>query len=233
MSSKGNRRHVKRLAAGAYAGIARKAAKYAIKPRPGRHFLENSIALASLIRDKLGYAGTLKEALRAIKQGSIEINGKVVTDAKQAVGYGDIIKIIPTEEYFQIGISRQGAVSAEKVGPGAKRIAKVIGKYVAKANTHMVRLHDGTSLRIPQGIEVSTNDSVLLNKNKIEHVLKLEPGAGCIIYNGRHTGEKGTIKSIAKGNALSRALATVETASGSVQTLLDNIIVTGASDAKQ
>ncbi|MEM3181390.1 MAG: S4 domain-containing protein [Candidatus Micrarchaeaceae archaeon] len=233
MSRKGNSRHIKRLAASKYMGIERKAAKYTIKPKPGRHSLAKSIALASLIRNKLHYASTMKEAVKVIKQGSIEVNGVSLKDAKQAIGYGDIIKIKPTEEYFKIEVNRQGAIKVEKSSTEPKRIAKILGKYVSKANTSMIRLHDGTVMRIPNGMKISTNDSVLISNNKIEQVLKLEQGASCVIYNGRHTGEKGTIKSITKGNALERAHVEIETDSGTVQTLLDNIIVTGASNARQ
>ncbi|MGC8676259.1 MAG: S4 domain-containing protein [Candidatus Micrarchaeia archaeon] len=227
MSRKGNSRHIKRLAASKFEGLERKIAKYAMKPKPGRHSLELSVPLASLIRYKLQYAATDKEAVKAIKLKGVEINGKIAKSPKQPVGYGDIIRIVPTGEYFAIGVGGRGALSLEKVSADTKRVAKIVGKYVAKGNTLMVRLHDGTVLQVPKGMEIATNDSVLLAKGKIESVLKLEQGAQCSVYKGRHAGEKGTIKSITKGNTMEGARVEIDTQNGVVQTLLDNVIVTG------
>ena len=56
MASKGSSRHIKRLAVGQYPKVSRKTSTYLAKPRPGRHNLENSVALLVVLRDKLGIA---------------------------------------------------------------------------------------------------------------------------------------------------------------------------------
>ncbi|MGC8628840.1 MAG: hypothetical protein ACP5T4_01360 [Candidatus Micrarchaeia archaeon] len=225
MSNKGNSRHIKRLAASKYADIARKEAKYMIKPSPGRHTLSTSISLASLLRDKLGIASDTNEALSVIKKGSVEVNEKIAKDGKLPVGFGDIIHILPTDQYFAVSVNRQGAVSVEKASKETKRIAKIVKKFAAKKGKLMVRLHDGTILECPSGANV--NDSAVLKAGKIESIIKLEPGAKCTIYKGKHTGEQGTIKQISKGTAQARATVEIESGTGTVKTLLDNIIVTG------
>ncbi|MGC8547750.1 MAG: S4 domain-containing protein [Candidatus Micrarchaeia archaeon] len=226
MSNKGNSRHLKRLAASAYAGTHRKEAKYLLKPRPGRHSVEQSITLASLIRDKIAYAKTLKEAESVIKKGNIELNGKIVKDEKQAVGFGDLVHIVPTNEYFAIGVNRQGAISVSKASSDAKRIAKIVGKYVTKHKKIMLRLHDGTVVAAPDGAKV--NDSVVLAEGKVERLVKFEPGVQCVVYKGRHTGEIGKLKSIKPGTAQSKATVELEAKSGIIQTLAENIIAVGA-----
>ncbi len=45
MGSKGNDRHIKRLASPRYLHIERKVSAYVIKPDAGRHTLESSMAL--------------------------------------------------------------------------------------------------------------------------------------------------------------------------------------------
>ncbi len=226
MSRKGNSRHIKRLAMSSFLGIPRKEAKFIVKPNPGRHNLAGSIALVLLIRDKLKYARNSKEAEMIIKNGKIKVNGKVVKDPKFAVGYGDVISLA-TGEHYKVGVNNTGAVSLEKVDESAKRVYKVVGKYVEKGNKVMVRLHDGTVLAAPeQGIKV--NDSVVMsNEGKIEKVLKFGVGAKCVIYKGRHPNRKGSIASITEGTASRPAMVEISTDSGSIKTVVDNIMVVG------
>lgn len=215
---------MKRLAASKYYAVKRKEAKYIAKPLPGRHTLLTSVTLLSLLRDKLGLVKTSKEADKAIKQGKIEVNGKVVKEPKAAVGFGDILHVLPTDEYYLVGVNRQGAVSLEKTTKDAKRVLKVVGKYVAKKGKVMLRLHDGTTL---QG-NANVNDSVVLANGKIEQVIKFQPGAKCIVYKGRHSSKQGVVKNIIPGSAQRKPEVELETPEGLVRTLVDNVIAVGA-----
>ncbi len=224
MSNKGNSRHVKRLAASKFAGIPRKASKYFVKQRPGRHTLDTSTPLLSLIRDVLSYASDANEAEFAIRKGYIELNGKVEKDPKQAVGYGDILHIIPNDEYFAVKVDKQGSIALEKADKNAKRIGKIVRKYMGKKGKQYIQLHDGSVFEAPEGAKV--NDSVVIGNGKPEKVIKLEVGTTCTVYKGRHTSETGKVKSIIK-KGRSKATVEIETQNGTIQTLLENVIAIG------
>jgi len=227
MSNKGNSRHLKRLAASRFMGMHRKEAKYAAKPTPGRHTLAHSTSLLSILRDKLSYASNSAEAKHIIKKlQSITLNGRPVKDANIAVGYGDIIGILPTNEYYKVSVNKQGAVVLEKASSDAKRIGRIQDIYVVKGNKKMMRLHDGSVMPAIEGAKV--NDSVVIANNKPESLLKFDSGATCFVYKGRHTSETGKIKEIIKGSAQSGSKVRVANDRGTFETLVENVIVIGA-----
>ena len=75
---------------------------------------------------------------------------------------------------------------------------------------------------------VSVNDSVTIKDGKIQKIIKLEKGAKCLVIKGVHASEDGTITEIKKGTALRAATVEIEGNKGNTETLLDNIMVTGA-----
>jgi len=228
MSSKGNSRHIKRLAVSSYSKVGRKTAAYLMKPRPGRHNLENSIALLVLVRDKLGFASNAKEAKRIIRTGAIEVNSKIILDEKYPIGFGDLIKLKPTGEAYSIGVGRKGVIKLEKAEKkDAARTLKVVGKHAATGNKIMVRLLDGSVMQASNDIKV--NDSIVIEKKGAAKTLRFEPGAKCLVIKGTHASEIGTIKEISKGSAMRVSTVKIEGSDATVfETLADNIMIVGA-----
>ena len=220
MSKKGGTNHLNRLAAGKYPQVSRKFSKYIAVQNPGRHTAAMSLPIGVLLRDKLGTARTMFEVRKILKDGLVLVNGRKVRDAHYPVGFGDVVSIGEDKTRYVIGISRNGTVS---IGEGSRQVFKVVGKYLARGKTQMIRLHDGTNMRFPE--EVNVNDSVDLSDGKAK-VIKLKEGAGCIVINGVHSSGEGTVKEIRKGNAQRDALVQINTKDGKViETLLDNIMV--------
>lgn len=228
MGSKGNNRHIKRLAAPRYIHIERKVNAYVLKPNAGRHTLQTSIALATVIKEKLNFAQNEKEAKRILNEGSVEVNGKKIKDPRYPVGFGDIIHFKPSNEHYIIGVGSKGVIKVSKHDSSkeADRVFKVIGKYIAEGNKEMIRLYNGIILPSAKG--VSVNDSVEVKDGKVHKVIKLEKGAKCLVVKGIHASEEGTISEINKGTALRAATVEIRGSKGNTETLLDNIIVIGA-----
>jgi small subunit ribosomal protein S4e len=215
-----------RLASSRYAQISRKVSKYVAKPDPGRHELERSVALMIILRDKLGLAANKVEAKRAIKAGSVEVNGRAVSSEKYPVGFGDIIRIVESNEFYRVGLTKKAAIKLEKIeSKDDKRLLKVVDKYIAKNNRLMVRLYDGSTMAGSN--EINTNDSVLISGKKIESVLKFKEGAKCLVMKGAHTSEQGVIKEIKKGSATSMAEVKIESEGGSFETPVESIMIVG------
>lgn len=224
---KGGNRHMKRLASPGYMGLVRKQSKFILKPMPGRHTLDSSVALATFLIEKLGVAKSASEARKAIIAGKIEINGRVRKSNKYPIGLGDIVKIIPSDESYLITVGKYGVFEGKKLGKGEhKRTLKVIGKFIEQGKKQMIRLNNGNIVHFDK--DVSVNDSVIIENRKISKVLKLEEGANCMVITGIHAPASGKITEIKKGTALRDATVKIEGKEGSFETVVKNIIVTGA-----
>ncbi|MDE1823026.1 MAG: hypothetical protein KGI00_02760 [Candidatus Micrarchaeota archaeon] len=225
MGAKGNQRHVKRIASNRYLHVERKIKKYVMKPNAGRHTGSSSIALSTVLKEKLMLAKNSFEANKALKSGSIEVNGRAVHDGRYPVGFGDIIHIKPARESFTVYVGKKGVVDFRKHSGKEEQAFKVIGKYLTNGRKIMVRLHNGNVLEGSK--DVMVNDSVTLKNGSIDKVMKLKEGASCLVIKGVHASESGTIRSIKKGTATRPPTVEIEGKKGSAETLLDNIMVVG------
>ncbi len=227
MGNKGNNRHVKRLASPRYLHIERKIHPYILKPNAGRHTAATSIAIATVLKEKLGVVGSTKQARMVLNSGSIQVNGNAITDFRYPLGFGDVLYFKPSNEYYKVGVGKKGAVNVEKVSDeqAKEQVFKVIGKYVLRGNREMLKLHNGAVMPSEKGVR--TNDSVKIKDGKISKVIKLEKGARCLVIRGVHASESGTISEIRQGTALRGAVVEIDGKEGKKQTLLDNIMAVG------
>ena len=224
MSHKGNSRHINRFAASKYMGIRKKLSTYVAKPSAGRHTLENSIALLTLLKEKMGVAADSREAVMIIKSGNVLVNGKAVKNKRYPVGFGDTVMLKSTGTTFRIGVAKHGAIHVEEGGSGT-RYVKVIGKYMGAGSQIMIRLYDGSVLS--GNNEIHVNDSVAVKGNSVGSVVKFSKGAKCYVIKGAHASESGMIKEINKGTATRTATVEVDSGKGTFQTLVNNIMVVG------
>ncbi len=224
MAGKGNKRHVKSLAAPKFAAVHRKEFDYMRKPSAGRHSLEKSIALSYAIKG-IGHVSTTAAADHAIKHGSVYVNGTVVREPKYPVGLSDVISVGEEKASKRLGIDRLGKVTYEEVA--AKEAAdtntyKVVGKYKAKDGKLMLRLHDGRNVVA----EANTNDSIILKSGKVEKVLKLENGARCFVIDGVHVGTYGSVSQLSKGDRKRDPSVVIKPEEGEkFETLIRNIMI--------
>ncbi len=226
MGNKGNDRHVKRLASPRYQHVERKVNPYIIKPNAGRHTSATSIALATVLKEKLGVVGSTKEAKIVLGSGSVEVNGKVIRDFRYPLGFGDVLKFREGNEHYRIGVGRKGVVNIEKSTATSEQVFKVIGKYVSKGNKEMIRLYNGSVVQSAKGVKV--NDSVKVKDGKVSAVIKLEKGASYLVIRGVHASEGGTISEIRPGTAVRPAIVEIDGKGGKKETLLDNVMAVGA-----
>jgi small subunit ribosomal protein S4e len=224
MASKGNTRHIKRLASSRYMKISRKTAMYVAKPMAGRHTSRSNIALTTVLKEKIMDA-TSHDVRYLLNRNEVEVNGKPVREEKYPVGFGDIISLKASGESYRVSSGRGGAFELEKMDPKHRQTFKVIGKYVAKGGKISVRLHDGSVFAADNKVKV--NDSVVIGKKGIEKVIGLESGKPCFVISGTHASESGKIKEIMKGTMLRDPTVKIEGSSGEFETLLRNIMVIG------
>jgi small subunit ribosomal protein S4e len=225
MASKGNTRHIRRLASTRYMKIGRKSSKYVAKPMAGRHNSKSNIALTTVLKEKMMEA-TSRDVRYLLNRGEVEINGKAVKEERYPVGFGDIIHLKPTGETYRVSSGKSGTFDLEKVDREKHRqVFKVVGKYVTRGGKISIRLHDGSVLASDNKVKV--NDSVAVGKKGVEKVFALGEGKSCYVINGTHASESGKIKGISKGSMLRDRTVRIEGSSGEFETLLRNIMVVG------
>ncbi len=228
MANKGANRHMKRIAAPKYQKIMRRLSKYVVKPGAGKHRVEESIALLTVLKEKLNLARNSAEARRILNRGLVEVDGKVIKEEKYPIGFGDIIHLKPTDDYYRVGMGKYNTFTLDKISKeeSSKNMYKVVGKYIAKGNKAMLRLHNGNAIKMEKDAKVG--DSVIIENGKIEEVLKFKEGAKCLVINGVHASAQGVIKSITPSSSRREKIVEVEGDGSSFQTTANNIMVVGA-----
>ena len=185
---------------------AKKKGKYTVCPR-GPHSIDRSIALATLLRDYLGYVESYKEAKKIIKKGEILVDGRVIKDHRFGVGLFDVVEIPSMNKAFRILIYSD-KLNLIEIDEKEKRtkICKIIGKRAVKGGKIQFNLHDGRNILGENTF--NTQDSLLIQlpSQQIEKHLPFEVGYTCFVFQGKNAGKIGKIAKIERGWNLNRAL---------------------------
>ncbi|KAI0982832.1 hypothetical protein GJ496_001707 [Pomphorhynchus laevis] len=96
MGYRGQRKHLKRVAAPKHWMLDKLGGVFAPKPSQGPHKMRECLPLLIFLRNRLGYALTYDEARKICKQRDIKVDGKVRTDFRFPSGFmgkfvGDIV----------------------------------------------------------------------------------------------------------------------------------------------
>ena len=102
-------KHLKRLNAPRVVRIHRKERTWTIRPSPGPHPLEKSIALCIIVRDYLNLTDTQREAKTVISNGEIIVDGIVRKSNKFPCGLMDVISIPKAKKDYRILFDQRGA----------------------------------------------------------------------------------------------------------------------------
>jgi small subunit ribosomal protein S4e len=192
-------KHLKRLNAPRSWVIPRKTNVYTTKPRPGAHPIERALPLGTIVRDYLKLAATGREAARVIGAGDVLVDGRIVKDAKFAVGFMDVVSIPKTKQAWRVVIddkARLRIVPIESAQSGWK-LAQITGKSTVTGGQTQLNLHDGRNLLVKKD-DYSTGDVLRLEvpAQKVVGHFPLKEGSQVLITDGRHAGEVAPVKSI-------------------------------------
>lgn len=240
MGKKGASTGLKRKPAPRFWPIHRKEFTWIVKPSPGPHSLQESLPLAVVLRDILGFAQTRKEAGMIVSQGKIYVNGQIRRDDSFPVSLMDIITIPDIDKSFCILPSAKGLIlhPIDKKEASSK-LCRIENKTVTKNGHVQLNLNDGSNILIkvadaknPQEDVYATLDSLKISlpeKQIVEHVTMKENDFA-IITGGKNVGKYGKIVEIEKTKAKKRrnAFVTIEDGKGNrYQTILDFVFAIG------
>ena len=93
MAGHGGQRHLKRQNLPLQSGVPRKGSRWVGKTSPGKHPAKQSITILSLLRDRLSFVESAKQAKKLLHDGLVLVDGLKPSSLDLPVGLMDIISL--------------------------------------------------------------------------------------------------------------------------------------------
>lgn len=220
--------HQKRLSVPNSWPVERKTETYTVKAGAGPHG-EAGVPLLVLLRDVLGYVDSKKEARYALNQDSILVNGDAISDERRPIGMFDIVAFTEREEYYRVFPDEGGRLALTPIDAESadSRLGKIVRKEQVTGGEFQLTLHDGTNVRVAEGSEYATNDSLVIDNEDKEIVAHFvyEEGALVTAVDGQHAGRIGTVEEIEVTLGSGANTVSVEGDDDSFETVEEYVVV--------
>jgi len=199
--ARGPKKHLKRIVAPKSWMLDKTGGNFAPRPSQGPHKLRESIPLTLILRRRLKYALTAREARvilndNKMTDANVRIDGKVRRDEKFPAGLMDVITIEKTGENFRVLYDVKGRFVLRSVtSDEAKfKLCRVKRKQIGPNKIPYIVTHDGRTIRFPHP-EIEVNDTVKIDiaTGTILDFTKFETGNICLINSGNNIGRVGII----------------------------------------
>jgi len=195
---RGPRHHLKRLNAPKHWMLDKLGGVWAPRPSTGPHKIRECLPLVVLLRERLKYALTRREAMLILMQRLIQVDAKVRTDVNFPIGYQDVITIEKTGENFRMLLDTKGRYVPKKVSndEAAFKLCRV--KKVARGAKGIpyILTHDGRTIRYPDP-NIKPNDTVKidLSRNQDIDYVHFDVGNVAMTTGGKNIGRIGVVMS--------------------------------------
>jgi len=185
-------KHMKRLNAPRALRIHRKEKIWTIKPSPGPHPIEKSMALGFAIRDHINLTDTLRETKNILSKGEVLVDGRIIKEYKHPVGLMDVISIPKIKKDFRILYDQRGKLTLIpiKASESKWKLCRIENKTIIKGKKTQLNLHDGRNIIVKKD-EYKTGDvlKIEFKDTKISDKFEYKTGAVSLIIGGSHIGE--------------------------------------------
>ncbi len=200
MAKHGEKKHMKRIAAPRKVSIPRKGDKFIERTSSGPHPLTSSVPLSIVLRDYLKLAKNMKEVKSLLDRGLVLVDNRIVKNTSFPVGLMDVISIPDTSLYYRCVTSPTKYYFLPISEKSSKfKLCKITNKKIVKGGAVQLSFHDARTVIIQKEEDVfKVGDSIKLSipEQKVLHFYKLQKGAECYIFKGRHAGSYGRIEKI-------------------------------------
>src|SRR3989338_946603 len=201
MAGHGRHRHLNRQNLSLVTKIARKGKnKWVKKPIPGKHSQSASTSLVMLLRERLSLAENARQAKKLLNNGEVLIDGLKTKFLGVPVGLMDVVSIPKLSLHYRVAISKGTIalkeITAEQAGV---KYCRIIGKTTSKKGKVQLNLHDARNFVIEKEEDrFKTGDTILTSipKQEIKGILKMEKGAKCLVFKGKHAGTVGVLEGL-------------------------------------
>ena len=213
--------HLKRQEAPKTWPIPRKGSVYIVRPNSK---LNSGIPVLVILRDMLKIAQNKKEVKHAIHAREILVNGRKITDEKHALSLFDTIAVVPMKKSYVVELDEKKKFSLKEINEAENhmKISKVLNKRILKGKKVQINFSDGNNLI--SDVKCGINDSVVVDmKNKkAEKCLPMKENAKVLVFEGKHTGERGKIEKM----DIEHKMAEINSNGKKINVLIKQIIVT-------
>jgi small subunit ribosomal protein S4e len=206
---------------------------HAPKPSSGPHKHRESMPLIVILRNKLKYALTRKEAMTICVQKLVEVDGRVRTDMNFPVGLMDVVRMDRSGDIFRMMYDVKGRFVLHKIKPAEAsfKLCKVVRQELTSKAVPYIATNDGRTIRYPDP-DIKANDTVKvdLKTGKVVDFIKSDLGVTVFVTKGNNMGRVGTLTHIER-HAGSYDIVNVRDAEGNTfSTRLSNVFPIGKSD---
>jgi len=227
---RGPKKHLKRLFAPQDWMLSKLAGVFAPRPRAGPHKIRECLPLLVIIRNRLKYAVSNREAKMIVRQKMVNVDSRPRTDIKYPAGFMDVVEVPRSGDRFRLLYDIKGRFSLVKIGEAeaAMKLCKVENVLTTTGRTPMLTTHDGRRFRYPDP-KIRRGDSVVVNHRdgKITDVIAMKVGRQAAITGGANRGRIGSIVNIERHPG-SFDIAHIKDASGAeFATRTRNVFVIG------
>ncbi|CAD5230761.1 unnamed protein product [Bursaphelenchus okinawaensis] len=233
MGYRGQRRHLKRLAAPSHWMLAKLGGTFAPRPTSGPHKLRESLPLILFLRNRLRYALSYNEARAICKQRLIKIDGKVRTEMRFPTGLMDVVEIEKTNEVFRMLYDTLGRFTVHRIhkSEGQFKLCKVTKSFLSKNAVPVITTHDGRTIRYPDP-NIKVHDTIVLDikTGKITDWVKFDAGNLVMVTSGRNIGRVGILGHRERHPGSFDIVHVKDSAGNAFTTRLQNVFIIGKGE---
>lgn len=228
MAKKSGSLKVKRATVPAFWQIARKDKRFVVRTSPGTHPKSYSYPLMVVLRDILGLAKTRREALSALNDGKVKIDGRVVKSEAFPVGLMDVINLTDVGKSFRIVPSFGRLVPVEITEKERDlKICMVRSKRTGKRAKIGYGLHDGRLIFPEAEVDIKPGDSCIIKvpTQEFQGSFRLNKGNLALLIKGERSGEVATVEDVKSGTYQRGAIATIRFQDGTASELTTSVLL--------
>mmetsp|Transcript_32375 Transcript_32375/g.69797 ORF Transcript_32375/g.69797 Transcript_32375/m.69797 type:complete len:261 (+) Transcript_32375:110-892(+) len=230
MGRRGPTKHLKRINAPKHWMLDKLGGIFAPKPSPGPHKTRECLPLVLILRNRLKYALTGREAKAILMERMVKVDGKVRTDVCYPTGFMDVVSIEKSDEYFRILYDTKGRMTVHRISEeeASYKLCKVKDIKLGEKAIPTLTTHDGRTLRYPDPL-VKINDSILfdIESGKMKDFIKFDNGNVAMVTGGHNAGRVGVILNKEKHKGSNDIVHIKDAAGNTFATRAQNVFVIG------
>jgi len=230
MGRRGPTKHLKRINAPKHWMLDKLGGIFAPKPTPGPHKTRECLPLILILRNRLKYALTGREAKAILMERFVKVDGKVRTDVCYPTGFMDVISIEKSDEYFRILYDSKGRMTVHRISAeeASYKLCKVKDIKLGEKSIPILTTHDGRTLRYPDPL-VKINDSILfdIESGKMKDFISFDNGNVAMVTGGHNAGRVGVILNKEKHKGSNDICHIKDAAGNTFATRAQNVFVIG------
>ena len=169
----------------------------------------------------------MRQAKKLLSERQVLVDGRFVSDSGFPVGLMDAISFPRMNQTFQM-VFRSGRLVARPIQDGSTKLLRIMDKRAVKGGRVQLNLHDGSNyLIVKEEDRFRVGDTLRLKvpARQMDGFLKLEKGATCYIFRGKHSGQVAVLDGMLEREGSKKTEAKLTSGEHEIITLKDYLFV--------